>query len=404
MYEKYFAEFCVSEEQLKEQIYDTLSSLIACSPKQWSENLLEHADPQKSSEEILIHLANHIPQIKAKQSAFNSLYTEDSLREVAITLDSILTEIQLEFFFLRQLYSLFINQFLGIRYFVASIIILKKFTEGLKYDSDKICSYLMDRTLDVTPLDLFVSARLATEEIDRVALDKKEGPSFKNFINEFEASIENDIKKNLNEIIKESLFRAYAEAFMKNVNLVNDFLQLNKTMTNADLKTWSKSIMKVTNELSILRLEIKDGRGGAHNVKEFAFKGERLVKFYNTVENLPKIPVKHKNGEKEEVPLWDYALDKLIENDFDSLSIRQLKERLVLHGISDSLFDRAVKTWRKYLDDADWNKMEEGDTARAFAFLHALELLGYKNEYEYSSLYTYYCRGKKLQEKSDFQS
>ncbi len=226
MYEKYFAEFYVSEQQLKDQIYDTLNSLISCSPKEWSEDILKYADPQKSSEEILMNLAKSIPQIKVKRDAFNVLYTEESLREVAFTLDSILTEIQLEFFFIRQLCSLFTNQFLGVRYFIASEIILRKFTNGLNSDSDKTYSYLMDRTLDVSPKDLFIAARKATEEIDRVASDKKEGQSFKNFINEFESSIENDIKKNFNQIIKESLFRAYSEAFMKNVNSVNKFLQL----------------------------------------------------------------------------------------------------------------------------------------------------------------------------------
>ncbi len=173
-----------------------------------------------------MNLAKSIPQIKVKRDAFNVLYTEESLREVAFTLDSILTEIQLEFFFIRQLCSLFTNQFLGVRYFIASEIILRKFTNGLNSDSDKTYSYLMDRTLDVSPKDLFIAARKATEEIDRGASDKKEGQSFKNFINEFESSIENDIKKNFNQIIKESLFRAYSEAFMKNVNSVNKFLQL----------------------------------------------------------------------------------------------------------------------------------------------------------------------------------
>ncbi len=107
MYEKHFAEFYVSEHELKEQIYATLENLIECSPEVWSTDILEYADPQKSSEDILRNLAERIPQLKAKKDAFNALYTEESLREVALTLDSILTEIQLDFYCMRRLYFIF---------------------------------------------------------------------------------------------------------------------------------------------------------------------------------------------------------------------------------------------------------------------------------------------------------
>ncbi len=248
MYEKHFAEFFVSEQELKEQIYSTLENLIDCSPEEWSSDFLEYADPKKSTEEIVRNLTQHVPEIKAKKDAFNALYTEESLREVALTLESILNVTQLNFFLLRQLYFIFSNQFLAVRFFIASDIIFKNFTEKLPYDSDKIYLYLIDRTLNIPPEDLFIAARLAEEQIERVVSDNNEGPSFLNFINRFESSIENEIKKNLSEIIIESLFRAYSEAFMNNVNSVNEFLGLDKKLTKADKKKWIESTLKTLRE------------------------------------------------------------------------------------------------------------------------------------------------------------
>jgi hypothetical protein len=292
MYKKFFAGYFVPEQQLKEKIYETLEKLTFSSPEEWSKDILEYANPQKPSEEILRNLIEHIPQINGKQEIFNVLEIDECLRQISITLDSLLEEIYLGDLLINELYRTFTNQFLGVRYFIASIIISKKLTDGLQYDSDKIYAYLTDRALNISPKDIFVAARLAEEEIGRVASDKNEGQSFEKFIYDFESSIENDIRKNLAEIIKESLFRAYSEAFLKNVNLVNEFLQLDETLTNKGLKEWSESILKVIKENTNLRLEIKDGRGGARERKGFTWDDEKKVEFYKAVESLPKMRIK----------------------------------------------------------------------------------------------------------------
>ncbi len=114
--------------------------------------------------------------------------------------------------------------------------------------------------------------------------------------------------------------------------------------------------------------------------------------------------LKKREGVKTEISFWDYALDKLIEDEFDSLTISQLRERSVKNNISNSLFDKAVKAWRKYLHDENWNEMTDEHKPRAFEFLHALELLDYPKDYKYSTLDTYYYAGRSLHKKSDFQS
>ncbi len=95
MYKKFFAGYFVPEQQLKEKIYETLENLTFSSPEEWSKDILEYANPQKPSEEILRNLIEHIPQINGKQEIFNVLEIDECLRQISITLDSLLEEIYL---------------------------------------------------------------------------------------------------------------------------------------------------------------------------------------------------------------------------------------------------------------------------------------------------------------------
>ncbi len=138
--------------------------------------------------------------------------------------------------------------------------------------------------------------------------------------------------------------------------------------------------------------------GGNNRKSEGFWSDERKIDFYQEVENLPKVKLKSRTGEKPEISFWEYALDKLVEDEFNHLSINSLKKHNALTGIPETLFDEAVKTWRKYLPEENWNKMREDEKPRAFEYHHALLLLGFPVEATYSSLETYYYSGKKLSE------
>lgn len=138
--------------------------------------------------------------------------------------------------------------------------------------------------------------------------------------------------------------------------------------------------------------------GGNNRKSEGFWSDERKIEFYRAVENLPKVKPKSLKGKKPEVSFWEYALDKLIEDDFDSHTINLLKTHRDFRGKPTALLDKAIKTWRKYLSEGDWNEIRVEEKPRAFEYQHALHLLEFPTEAAYSSLETYYYKGKKLSE------
>jgi hypothetical protein len=131
-------------------------------------------------------------------------------------------------------------------------------------------------------------------------------------------------------------------------------------------------------------------RGGPRKRKGFVWTDEKKVAFYEKVEALPMYRDK---------PVWQFVLDELIEQEFDAEAITSIKNSPALKGVSEELIDTAIKTWRKYLADENWNEMDPEHKPRAFEFRHALHLLDYPDTFAYSTLETYYYEGKKLSKK-----
>lgn len=138
--------------------------------------------------------------------------------------------------------------------------------------------------------------------------------------------------------------------------------------------------------------------GGNNRKSEGFWNEKRMIDFYQTVENLPKVKPKSRTGEKPEISFWEYALDKLIEDDFDFHSINLLKTHRNFRGKPTELLDKAIKTWRKYSSEGNWNELRVEEKPRAFEYQHALHLLDFPAEAANSSLETYYYKGKKLSE------
>ncbi|MDX6269891.1 MAG: hypothetical protein QOD28_1114 [Acidobacteriota bacterium] len=132
-------------------------------------------------------------------------------------------------------------------------------------------------------------------------------------------------------------------------------------------------------------------QGGARKRKGFAWRKKEKVAFYQKVESLPK---------KDDKSYMQYALDTLIEQEFDAETISWLKSRPMLKDVSDVLFNEAIKTWRKYLLHENWKEMKAEEKPLAFEYRHVLNLLDYPDKYTFSTLDTHYYIGKKL---SDLQ-
>ena len=108
MYEIYFDEYYVSEQELKEKIHNSLTWLNKWKPDEWSADLIEYADPNKSSLEILAELTN-IPQLSHLKLAFADMETDEVLRLVAISLGTALNRVNLDYSLLKQMYMISSN-------------------------------------------------------------------------------------------------------------------------------------------------------------------------------------------------------------------------------------------------------------------------------------------------------
>jgi hypothetical protein len=149
-------------------------------------------------------------------------------------------------------------------------------------------------------------------------------------------------------------------------------------------------LAKHSNEQEVKQaLRVK--QGGARKRKGFVWTKTEKKAFYQKVESLPT---------KDSKSYWQYALDLLIEQEFDAETVTWLKSRMVLKDASGELFSEAVKTWRKYLGSEKWGEMLPEEKPRAFEYRHALHLLNYPDEFKFSTLDSYFYVGKKL---SDLQ-
>lgn len=177
--------------------------------------------------------------------------------------------------------------------------------------------------------------------------------------------------------IMEDAIRAYA---------FNGSIELNKQTGKAISSSRFKEVyLKQQWSRIVTMAGIK--QGGARERKGFVWSEEKKAAFYDKVEALPK----HKSKS-----IWQFLLDELIEQEFDAETVTWLRSNPAIKNVPKELLNEAIKTWRKYLEGEDWDKMKPEDKPRAFEFRHALHLLEYPNEFKYSTLDTYYYEGKKL--------
>ena len=83
MYERAFNKYFVSEQELKEIIRAALEGLNIFVPEKWSEELIDYADPNKTSEAIIYDLLINIPEIAELRELFAE-FQSDWAKDVCI--------------------------------------------------------------------------------------------------------------------------------------------------------------------------------------------------------------------------------------------------------------------------------------------------------------------------------
>lgn len=383
MFEKYFVEFYVSEQELKENIFSSLKSLNELEPEKWSSELLEYADLNKSSQEILLSLSNTVPAL----SVINKLPPESELMEclrlVAIELSMILSSKHLEYYFMKHFYMFCSTYLLGFRYLLATEVLSEKLNKEPDYSPDDIFTILTSKAFNPEPFPLvWNAAKEAHEETQRLFTDP-DANEYVNYILDFERGIEKYIKDNSAFVVMESFIRLVNEAIAKNIGNALDNLQLENDISKTGISEVADLIMKIVRQKTKQRLEL-EGRGGKRERQGFVWTHEHKVAFFLKVAGLPKI---------ENKPMWDYAYSELMKKDFNSKIIDYIKTETAFKDVPEKLFRKAVSTWRNYQDN--FERIKPDKKAKAFAYRYALLLLGYPYT-KYSTINRYFGDGKRL--------
>ena len=383
MYQKCFAEYDISEEDLKIKIYSTLKSLSPLAPEEFSSNIFEHIELNLSTEDFLRNLASLIPAIKDLDKNLNLLTTNARLRMMAINLDIILYTKRLEHILPKLIHIMFSSQLLGFRYIIASIIIEKMLGEKLQYDSDTIIQNLMNLPNAEDQMgNKFTEIMLAEEEISRIIHNEKTKLFFINVIDNFEAFVQDYIHQNLPNVVYEMFTRIFSEAVITHINIVDEALSLKNPIKSEDRNDLIKVLSRIVRRGTSFRLGVQ--RGGKREKKGFMWTEQNKISFYEQVVQLPKINDK---------PMWEYAFNELTEKNFNFYIEEYLKTRIEFKTVPKKLFVEAIKTWKKYKDDLI--NIKPQDKPRAFEFQHALHILEYP-EITFSTSVKYFTEGKKL--------
>src|SRR5215213_9852613 len=257
MFEKYFDEFYVSEQELKEEVHSTLASLSFLDPDGWPPELLEHASPQKSSQEFLLSLKSSIPDLPIGRLNWEEFEAIELLRLSAIQLRLLLYGKELEYVIPRFFFMTCSNYFLGIRYLIAVAILSDKLNEEPVYDRDKIIALLTRDSFDPEKIpSVLIAAKAAQEEIDRVLKDEL-ARQFIKHVREFESAVEKYIKENFPLMLLESFIRLINEGVLKNMGIIDTKIQLEESFIPRELREWTEKAFKLARQSSSVRLGIK---------------------------------------------------------------------------------------------------------------------------------------------------
>jgi hypothetical protein len=381
MYKKYFTEFYISSDELKRKILDQLKQLASVNPEEfdsrWVDSLSTDCDANQFIQQIVKHHS-----LAASENDFIGIEVEIVLRLIAIRFATMLDCELLEAILLNLIFRTFSTQFLCFRYMFATEIIKKELGEELASNYDLVTEDLLNHDASVER-NRIVCVIVAEREIGRVIGNEKTRDLFIDFVEQFESSVENHIKKALPQIVLESLVRAFMEGIVANASYTERFLGSNDTLNHAEAGQLFDELYRFGKKQANVRLGIP-GRGGLRKTSKFTWTNERKIAFYYCVSSLPKI-----NGE----PLWNYAYDELNEKSFSWQIINFLRNETPLKNAPEKIWQSALKTWEKYKDSLTVPKASE--TPAAFAMMHALKILKYPDT-KFSTLKKYFGQGKKL--------
>lgn len=382
MFEKFFEDYYVPEQELKERIYSTLERLTAFAPDQWPTAFLELASPEKSTGEIIQGLISNYPLIAILGLSNDFLTDEEILRSIEVALDTGLEWLLLDDLLVAHMYKLHTTIFLELRYALVTQIMVEKLGWDLKYDRDTVSLLLKNsRSNEVSP-DTVLAIKAAKAEMNRFFQSEQSKP-YKIIIESFEGAVIEFIRDNYYQACRESFGVIFTSSALKNLGIVSG-LGISLEITESDKREVFNDMVEQARQMSKARLNLPDGRGGSRPKRGFVWTQEKKLRFYEEVKKQPTI------GNE---PMWEYAYRDLNEKNFDYKIVDYFKTSEAFKGVSEGLFHEAVRTWMPYKDI--FSRLKPEEKPLAFSLRHALHLLGYPYS-KYSTIRKYYGHGKKL--------
>jgi hypothetical protein len=383
MFENAFDRFYVDENELKKIIYNAIECLTIFRPEEYSKDLLDLANPDNTAESILYELMIRIPQIGEFREVFADCEPIERLRFTAIKLENLANFEYFDDLALKIIYRTFDHLFILNRYNLAVEFINKELGWTLNSDPDLIMQALMTSYSENPDMTTRYSAvRAALAEIDRLYKDEEIAKIFHGLLIKYESEIENYIKNSLPGLFGFYFYRLAVEAPLKSIKVIEKYSGFDSNPLK-EMRELLDEMLKVERKIRSTRLEIT--QGGKRKTNKFQWSPERSLDFYKTVEKLPKI--KNKSA-------WQFAVEELIEADFDDETIRWVKSRPALSNVPERLFNEAVNKWRKYDEVSEISN--DKDKPQFFEFRHALHLLDFPDEFAFGTLRNRYFEGKKI--------
>lgn len=382
MYKEAFNHFFVSEQELKEIIYRALECLTSYRPEEYEKELLEYANPENTTDYIIDELTKRIPQINALREVFVECEPIVRLRLTAIRLEILANFEYFDELALKIIYLLFDNVFILNRYNLAVEFITKELDWKLNYNPNLVVKNL---TANKDIIAQYDATNAALQEIDRLLADDEKGNIFQSILDKYENEIDKYIRSSLPGLFSLSFYRLAVESSLKSLDVVKKYADFEGDPID-EMRDLLDGILKTEGQIRSSRLGIR--RGGKRESKKFQWSDEKSIQFYKAVNTLPKI--KNKS-------VWKFAVEELIEAEFDSDTLRWIKSHPALKDVPDLLFKDAVRRWQKYEEVSVIE--DDKDKPRCFEFRHALYLLNYPDKFAFGTLRNHYFKGQKLCQK-----
>jgi len=372
-----------SAADLKKLAWAVAAELAFSDPEIMPITVISDLDPGKSCDEFVKDLARLVPAFRYLQDQLSDWTPIKRLRRACRDLCGFHEQTLREREFVKEFDLNFGFDILLLRYELACQIKREKLGLKLLHDSDEITQCLFRSSSDGAPPKDYDRLRdaydRAEQEITDLLTNKKFGKIYRRLFEKHHNKCLSHISQFVSGYMQDIYQIAAVEYRIQFDQVASELFGL-PDIAQSSKREYSRDLLWKLKER--VNRRISYGPGGARSRKGFVWREEHKVQLFLTVSKLPTI---------EKRPMWKYAFDRLIEEDFASRLVCFLRSKTPFKGVSQTLFSEMIRKWRKYSNSLV--TVSRNETPRAFEFRHAIEILNYP-EITFLTSLKYFSEGK----------